>query len=367
MGMIRFCFAVILLCAAPGLARSESVTEADFFKTRTLRIVVGYAAGGSSDGDPRVPARRVGHFTVGQGNGFDLYARLLALHLGRHLPGHPNVIVQNLPGAGGLRATMDVVKNAPADGLTLLMPSPQNVVEPLFDPLAAPYDPRSLGWIGSMNREVTTCAFWNPQIQSIDDLRQRRAFLGGTGPLASGAQETRAIEAVLGAQFHIVLGYPYLMDIRYPAERGEVDGFCGLLISSIGPGPRSDLAAGKFRLLLQTGLKPHREVGDLLPLLSGFAKDEASRDMLLLAFAPWEFGKPLAAPPRTPASRLTTLRQAFRAAIEDPDLLRSASVAGLEINPVGFAEIETLIARLHTIAPSSIEHARQIMRPASTR
>ncbi len=365
--MVRFCLAFILICSAFGSAQSAPEQEAAFFKGRTLRVVVGYAAGGSSDSDPRVAPRRVGTLVAGPGNGFDLYARLLALYFGRHLPGQPSVIVQNLPGAGGLRATMEVVKNAPADGLTLLMPAPQNVIEPLFDPVGAHYDPRALGWIGSMNRETTTCAFWNPQIQSIDDLRQRRVFVGATGPLATGAQETRVVEAVLGAQFHLVLGYPYLMDIRHPAERGEVDGFCGLLISSIGPGPRSDLAAGKFKLLLQTGLKPHREVGDLLPLLSEFAKDEAIRDMLLLAFGPWEFGKALAVPPGVQAQRLDALRMAFRAAVEDPDLLRAASRAGLEINPVGFEEIETLIARLHALPPASIERARQIMRPASTR
>ncbi|MEY3552466.1 MAG: hypothetical protein RL735_814, partial [Pseudomonadota bacterium] len=161
--MFRFCLAFILVCSAFGSARSAPEQEAAFFKGRTLRIVVGYAAGGSSDSDPRVGPRRVGTLVAGPGNGFDLYARLLALYFGRHLPGHPSVIVQNLPGAGGLRATMEVVKNAPADGLTLLMPAPQNVIEPLFDPIGAHYDPRDLGWIGSMNRETTTCAFWNPQ------------------------------------------------------------------------------------------------------------------------------------------------------------------------------------------------------------
>jgi tripartite-type tricarboxylate transporter receptor subunit TctC len=306
-------------------------------------------------------AKNLGPLVAGPGNAFDAYARLLAQYLGKRIPGAPAVVVQNVPGAGGLRATSYLANEAARDGLTLAMPAPGNVTEPLLNPSAAPYDPRQFGWIGSLNREVGTCAFWNSGIQTLEDLRDRRTILGGTGPAASSTLEARALAKLLGFKFDIVLGYPSLQNIRDPAERGEVDGFCGLLVSSIGPGARADLAQGKFRILLQTGLHAHREIGDRVPLAIDLAPDATSRDILALTFGPWEFGKAIAAPPGLPRDRLALLRDAFRAAVGDPEFLATAERGGLEINPVDDLEIAQLIESFYAMSSSTIARARSIL------
>jgi hypothetical protein len=219
------------------------------------------------------------------------------------------------------------------------------------------------GWIGSLNREVGTCAFWNPAIQTLDDLRTRKTILGGTGPAASSTLEARALARLLGFKFDIVLGYPNLLDIRHPAERGEVDGFCGLLVSSLGPSARADLAAGKFRILLQTGLHSHREFDSVIPTAIDLAPDAQARDILALTFGPLEFGKALAAPPGTPADRLETLRGAFKAVVDDSEFLTAAARAGIEINPVDDREISQIIGSFYALPAAAIERARSILAP----
>ncbi len=360
MGDMRHVFALVLcaMCVAGPAAAQEP-----FYAGKTIRIIVGYETGGTADADPRVMARHVGPLVPGPGNAFDAYARLLAQHFGRFIPGAPSVIVQNLPGAGGLRATSYLAQAAPRDGLTLVMPAPANVTEPLLNPAAAQYDSRLFGWIGSMNREVGTCAFWNPAIQTLDDLKTRKTILGGTGPAASSTLEARALARLLGLKFDIVLGYPNLLDIRHPAERGEVDGFCGLLVSSLGPSARVDMAAGKFRILLQTGLQTHRELDGLVPTAIDLAPDQQARDILALTFGPWEFGKALAAPPGTPADRLETLRNAFKAAVDDSEFLTAAARGGIEINPVDDREISQLIGSFYALPAATIERARSILAP----
>ncbi|MDB5642897.1 MAG: tripartite tricarboxylate transporter family receptor [Hyphomicrobiales bacterium] len=348
-----------LLATSPGMAQETT----PFFAGKTLRILVGYENGGTADADPRVMARHVGPLVPGPGNAFDAYARLLAQHFGRHIPGTPAVVVQNMPGAGGLRATTYLAREAAKDGLTLAMPAPGNVTEPLLNPAKARYDPRQFAWIGSLNREVGVCAVWSPEIRTLEDLRTRRTILGGTGPAASSTLEARALARLLGFKFDIVLGYPNLLDIRHPAERGEVDGFCGLLVSSIGPSARADLAAGKFRILLQTGLHPHRELGDLVPQALDLAPDAQSRDILSLIFGPWDFGKALAAPPGTPAERVETLRRAFAAVIEDPDFLGAAARGGIEINAMDDRDIVRLIDTFYALPATTLERARSILAP----
>src|SRR4051812_37218347 len=184
---------VAALCVIFGAAQSQAQESTPYYAGKTVTIIVGYAPGGTADADPRVISRHVGPLVPGPGNAFDAYARLLAQHFGKHIPGSPSVIVQNMPGAGGLRAMSHLATEARKDGLTLVMPSPSNVTEPLLNPSAARYDSRRFGWIGSMNREVGACAFWNPAIQSLDDLRTRRTILGGTGPSASSTLEARVL------------------------------------------------------------------------------------------------------------------------------------------------------------------------------
>ncbi|MDB5652024.1 MAG: tripartite tricarboxylate transporter family receptor, partial [Hyphomicrobiales bacterium] len=207
---IKLAAALILAALVPG--GTVKAADADsFFAGKTIRILVGYPPGST----------------------FDNYARLATRHIGRHIPGNPTVIVQNMPGAGGLTATSNAANVAAPDGLTLALINPVNAMEPILNPDVAKFDARRFKWIGSMNSEVGTCGFWNDKIRSLDDLKSTTATLGATGPSSGSTLDAKAIQGILGLNFKMVLGYPGLNDVRLAAENKEVDGFCGLQVSAI--------------------------------------------------------------------------------------------------------------------------------------
>lgn len=335
--------------------------NADFFAGKTIRILVGYASGSTADADPRAPARASGLIFAGPGNGFETYARLLARHLGRFIPGSPQVVVQNMPGLGGLRAASYLASEAQADGLTLALLNPVNATAPLLWPASASFDARRFSWIGSLNREVGTCAFWTAGIDRVEDLRKRQVLVGSTGPQAQATIEALALQDLLGFDFRFIMGYPSLADIRQPAEGGEVDGFCGYLVSTMNEGARRDLAEGKFRIVMQTGLEPHPLLPPDIPNIFDLAPNEDTRQVMKLVFGPSAFGKPLAAPPGVPADRLAVLRDALKATLADSSFLGEAARGGLEINAVSAETIESLLAELYAMPPSALERTRAIV------
>jgi tripartite-type tricarboxylate transporter receptor subunit TctC len=336
-------------------------TGASFYAGRTIRILVGYAPGGSADGDPRVLPRSAGPLVSGAGNAFEIYAQLLARHLGRHIAGMPSVIVQNMPGAGGLTQMSYMARGATPDGLTLALLNPTNSIEPLLNPDVAKFDATTFGWLGSMNREAGACAFWADKVQDLNDLTRQEVVLGGTGPMASSTRDALVLKALLGLNFRLILGYPSLLDIRHPAEQGEVDGFCGLLVSSLNPGAREDLRNGKFRIVLQTGLEKHADLPASIPDVFDLDINDEARQILRLVFAPWSFGKPVAAPPDTPPERLAVLRTAFAATLADPGFLGDAAAAGIEISPMRPDDLSALLASLYATPRALIERTRVIL------
>lgn len=361
MGRFRsFTFGLFLSCV-PLSASVAQDTGASFYAGRTIRILVGYAPGGSADGDPRVLPRSAGPLVAGGGNAFEVYAQLLARHLGRHIAGTPSVIVQNMPGAGGLAQMSYMARGATPDGLTLALINPTNTIEPLLNPEVATFDPTTFGWLGSMNREAGACAFWGDKVQDLDDLKRQEVVLGGTGPMASSTRDALVLKAVLGLNFRLILGYPSLLDIRHPAEQGEVDGFCGLLVSSLNAGAREDLRNGKFGIVLQTGLEKHADLPANIPDVFDLNIDDDARQILRLVFAPWSYGKPVAAPPGTPPDRLAVLRTAFAATLADRAFLDDAAGAGIEISAMGPDDLSALLGSLYATPRALIERTRVIL------
>lgn len=360
--MTRFfaCIAACLLAALPSLASAQDKNAA-FFAGKTIRILVGYAPGATADADPRAPGRPSGLFFSGAGNGFETYARLLARHLGRFIPGSPAVVVQNMPGLGGLRAAAYLANEAPPDGLTLGLLNPTNATAPLLSPATASFDARHFGWIGSLNRDVGTCAFWTSSIDRVEDLRNRKVTIGATGPQGPATIEALVLQSLLGFDFRYIMGYPSLADIRQPAESGEVDGFCGYLIATMNESARTDIAQGKIRLLVQTGLEPHPWLPPGIPTVFDLAPNDESRQIMKLVFGPWAFGKPLAGPPGVPRERLDVLREALKATLADPSFLGEAARGGLEINTVSPERIDSLLADIYATPAPLIERTRAII------
>jgi tripartite-type tricarboxylate transporter receptor subunit TctC len=323
------------LTLSAGAAAQE--TPEKFFAGKTLRLVVGYP-----------PAST-----------FDTYARALARFMPQHIPGKPNLIVQNMPGAGSLTATAHIFNVAPRDGTVFAMINPVNTTEPLVDPERARFDPRKFNWIGSMNQEISTCGFWS-KVANLDDLRSKELVLGATGPSSGSTVDAKTLERVLGLKIKLVTGYPGLTEVRLAAERGEVDGHCGFLVSAIKTEAWEDFQKGKVKLPVQMAVEKHPELGSI-PNVFDLVSSEADRNLLKLVFGPWSFGRPVVAPPEVPQDRLAALRTAFDATMRDPRFLEEAKKINLEVQPIPAARIDQLVADLYNTPETVIAQARQIL------
>jgi tripartite-type tricarboxylate transporter receptor subunit TctC len=326
--------ATVLLAGGGAMA-----TEDAFFAGKTIRVLVGYPPGST----------------------FDNYARLATRHMGRHIPGNPTMIVQNMPGAGGLTATSNAANVAAPDGLTLALINPVNAMEPILNPDLAKFDARQFKWIGSMNSEVGTCGFWNDRIRTLDDLKSKTATLGATGPSSGSTLDAKAIQGVLGLQFKMVLGYPGLNDVRLAAENNEVDGFCGLQVSSIKATLWEPYRAGKFHVVVQTGMEKHPDLPASVPSIFELAPDEESRQILKLVFSPWSYGAPIMAPPKTPDARIAVLRQAFAEMMDDPLLREETTKMNLETHYLTPEKISALVADAYGAPKDIVERTRKLL------
>jgi tripartite-type tricarboxylate transporter receptor subunit TctC len=311
-------FALVLA----GPARADGV--ADFYAGRTLSVIVGHSVGG----------------------GYDLYARLLSRFLGRHIPGHPTVVVQNMPGAGGLRAANYLYAAAPKDGSVIATFSRSIPTFPLLSPPAA-FDATKFTWIGSLSSDTSLCLTGSKSpVKNWRDMLSMPSVMGGQSMASDADIYARLYKNVLGARIKLVSGYPGTNDITLAMERGEVDGICGLSWGTIKVA-HPDWVSGKtVNLLLQAGLKKDAELPDL-PLALELVDEPEKKQMLTLHFAPQGMGRPFAAPPGIPADRRAALIKAFDAMTKDPDLLAEARRERMDVNPMTAEEIDMLLKELY--------------------
>lgn len=310
-----------------------------FFAGKTIRVLVGYPAGST----------------------FDNYARVAVRHMARHVPGSPTMIVQNMPGAGGLTATANAANVAAPDGLTLALINPVNAMEPILNPDVAKFDARKFKWIGSMNTEVGTCAFWSGKVKSFKDLEGAKTRVGATGPSSGSTLDAKAVQGILGVDFQMVLGYPGLTDVRLAAEKGEVDGFCGLQVSSIKATLWEPYKSGRFNVVLQTGLKKHSDLPESIPSVFELAPNDEARQILKLIFSPWAYGAPIMAPPNTPDDRIAVLRKAFVAMISDPSFVAETRKINLEIQPMAPEQISVLVDEAYSTPEPIVSRTRALL------
>jgi tripartite-type tricarboxylate transporter receptor subunit TctC len=327
--------ALILLAPAKSVAQGE---VAAFYSGKTVRLIVGYPSGST----------------------FDTYSRALSRHMRRHIPGQPNIIVQNMPGAGSLTATNYMAHVAPKDGLAIGMSNPVNTVEPLLNPQHARFDPRKFSWIGSMNSEINTCAFWGNKVSSAQDLSHKQVVVGTTGPAAGSTLFAQVLAGTMRYNFKMVPGYPGLNEVQLAALQGEVDGHCGLLVSSLKTDYWDEYKKGTIKIPLQMGVDKHPDIADV-PNVFDLVKSEEDRQVLLLSFGPWKYGRPVFAPEGIPADRLSALRAAFAATMKDPEFLSDAQKIRLEIQPVGHEEVGSLLAKIYATPADVVERTRKII------
>lgn len=296
---------------------------------------------------------------AGAGGGYDAYARILAKHLEKHVPGNPVFINQNMPGASGMVGTNWTASVAPKDGSVMAITYNTLLLEPLFGNPSAKYDPRDLEWIGSMGKQQQTCATWHTSpVKTIEDARQREVIVAATGATGNSALMPKQLNSLLGTKFKVVSGYS-TSESRLAVERGEVEGICGLSMSTLKASSPDWLINKRINILVQTGTQPQEGLGDV-PLLSNLVKsEEDNRALAVLAF-PEETGRPFFMPPGTPKPLVTIMRRAFDATMKDPAFLIDAEKARLELDPVTGEEIEKMLRLVYNTPKYLVQRAQDL-------
>lgn len=310
---------------------SSGAAAEQFYEGKTIRFVVGFAAGG----------------------GFDTYSRAIARHIGRHIPGNPNVIVENMTGAGSLIAANHVYGAAKPDGLTIgNFIGPVVLQQALGNP-AARFDGRKFGWLGAPTGDSVVCALTRASgVKSVEDwLASKRPIkIGGTGPGSTTVDVPKIVSAAINLPTEVIAGFKGTSGVRLAAEGGEVDGGCWAW-ESIKPTWGKAIDAGEVSVVLQTTLESHRELKQV-PVAIQYAKDDRARELLKIIAGPYgRMARPYSVPPGTPKDRLKVLQKAFMATLKDPKFLADAEKSRLEINPIPASMIESMIADLYKMSP----------------
>jgi tripartite-type tricarboxylate transporter receptor subunit TctC len=333
-----------LACACVAAALAVAATAAiafaqaagDFYQGRNINLYIGYSPGGA----------------------YDLYARVIARHMGAHIPGHPTLIPQNMEGAGSLRLANYLYRVAPQDGTAIATFGRGIAFDPLLLGQGDAFNAEKLNWLGSANNEVSVCvALKSSGIAKFSDLFTKELTVGGTGASSDTDQFPRVLNAVLGTHFKIVQGYPGGNDVVLAMERGEVQGRCGWSWSSVISTHKSWIEDKRMIVLVQLSLTKHPDLPDV-PLAMDFAKTDAQRQILKLIFARNVMGRPYVAPPNVPADRVAILRKAFMDTMADKDFLAEAAKANLEISPVSGAEVEKLVQEVYATPPDILAEAK---------
>jgi len=304
-------------------------------------------------GQPKVVELYIGYSA---GGGYDLYARLLARHIGRHLPDNPAVVPKSMPGAGSLTLANWLYKAAPRDGSVFGTIGRAIAFDPLLGE-GAQFKATQFGWVGSANDEVSVCAAWGKSgIARFDDLYARTVFVGGTGATADTDVFPRALNSILGTRMRLVTGYPGGNDITLAMERGEVEARCGWSWSSIKTNHARWVEDGTLKLLVQLALEKHADLPHV-PLIMDLVKTPQQREVLRVVFAGQVMGRPYLAPPGVPAERLAALRMAFMDTMRDPAFLAEAQKMKLEIRPVGGEAVQQLVAEVYATPAEVVKKA----------
>ena len=330
-----FAGAILAACALAQPAKADEV--ADFYKGKTVSIVVGHQAG----------------------TGFDVYARVLQRHLGKHIPGNPNVIVQNMTGASGITAANWIANIAPKDGTVMGTMVYTVAFEPLFGNKAARYDPLKLNWIGNMEQSVAICGVTKASgIAKFEDLLAKEAVFGATGATGPLGKLAQAVKKLTDAKLKVVYGYKGSADVKLAMNRGEVGGICGLPLSTVKSFWGTEYKSGDFKPIIQLSGQPHPELKGL-PHIDSYAKTEEDRQVFGLVFGAQALGRIYFSPPEQPEARTKALRDALMAAMKDKELLADAEKAQIDIEPMTGEDTAALIKKLASVPPKVVERAIQ--------
>jgi tripartite-type tricarboxylate transporter receptor subunit TctC len=331
--------ALVGLFSATRVGAQDGV--ADFFKGKQVSIIVGSSAGG----------------------GYDTYARLIARHLGNHIPGNPGVVVQNMPGAGSNKATGYVYTVAPKDGTVMGAVFPGVILDPLIGDAHVQHDPNKLVYVGSANSDVYICMLrTDAPAKTFKDAFTHQVILGASNTGGTTRDLPAMLNNLLGTKFKVVSGYAGSKEINLAMERNEVQGSCGIGWTGLTTMHPDWFSKKLISVVAQASMKGHPELNKMgVPLTVSFAKDDEQRQVMELIESQGTFGRPYVLPPGVPAERVKALRKAFMDALHDSALLADASKMQLDLDAMSGEDLQALVAKLYAMPANVVQHAKQAL------
>jgi tripartite-type tricarboxylate transporter receptor subunit TctC len=330
-----------LLIATSVTANAQSTAE--FYSAHNISIIVGYTPG----------------------SGYDLYARLLARHYGKYIPGQPRIIVQNMPGGGSLTAANHVAQAAPRDGTVLGVINRSLPIAALLqtaDPKTILYDAFTLNYIGSMSEETTLAFTWaKTGVTKFEQLRDRQITTGTQGVASDGFVFSSMLNSMFGTKIRVILGYTGTDKIYFAMEKGELDSYVGGTLGSLMASHPDWIKEGKVNVLVQLSVRRSQMLPDV-PTIIELAEDETQRAAIGLVLAPQRMGRPVIAPPSLPADRLFALQKAFDETMKDETMLGEAERMKAEISPMTGPEMRDFVRQLHEVQPDALAIARHAVK-----
>jgi tripartite-type tricarboxylate transporter receptor subunit TctC len=329
-----------VLCSTAGIAAAQD-TVAQFYRGKTINFVIGANVGG----------------------GNDTYARLVARHMGKYIPGAPQVVAQNMPGAGSNKAAGYLYAQAPKDGTAFGAIQPGAILQPLLSGQRTGHDPSKFNFLGNVNNEINLCIVRSDApAKTLRETLTQEVIMGASADSALPRDLPALLNNILGAKLRVVAGYAGSREVMIAVERGEVQGMCGISWASLSMQHPDWVKSGFITVLTQDDIKGHPDVIKMgVPISIDFAKRAEDRQIMELVYSQNLYGRPFIIPPDAPPERVAALRKAFMDAMQDKDLLAEAEKSRLEIDPTSGEELQALIARLYLLPPAIIERARQAL------
>jgi tripartite-type tricarboxylate transporter receptor subunit TctC len=336
-GAIAGALAIAAACLVAPAARA-----ADFYAGKTINFIVGGDAAG----------------------GYDVYARTIAKHLARFIPGHPTIVVQNMPGAGSAKAAAYLFRIAPKDGTTIGALFPGPIIDPLLQKRAVgQYDATKFTYLATADSDARICATGPAsKITTFNQAMTAKTVIGASQSGGSTSDYAFMIKNSTGVKFNVVNGYAGSATILVAIERGEADGICGLDWSSFKTERPQWVQDKTAHVLIQTATKPNAELAALnVPHVEDFVKNDRDKQAVSLVISQQAFSRPYVAPPGVPAQQSKILRDAFAAVLHDPQFRADAEKARLSINPSSGDEVQQAVTKLYSASGEVVQRARQLI------
>jgi tripartite-type tricarboxylate transporter receptor subunit TctC len=337
-GGALFLISLSMSAITSGNAHADSVQE--FYSRQPLTFHVGYPAGAA----------------------YDIYARIVGRFLGKHIPGHPTVVMKNVPGASSLVLANSLANVLPRDGSAIGALFERIGVEPLVNPQHAKFDGTKLTWIGSVLKVTDVCMFWHgASAKSIEDAKRKEVIVGTAGVAGNSALAPRVLNAFVGTKFKLVGGYGGA-DLFLAMERGETEARCGMSWGGLKASKPDWLAEKKVNIVVQMAINKHPELAGVPHIMDLVAKPE-DKVALEYLYATQEMGRPFAAPPEIPEDRKVALRRAFDDTMRDPEFLEAARRSLLDIDPIPGTEVQAIMERLYQTPRAIIDRVESLRGP----